>query len=114
MLVVVPRYGPMGAAGLWLVLNIVYVLLEMPFMHRRLLRGEALRWYVFDIGMPLGITLLIGGVAHLFAPIHAAWPWQLAWSVLVCGACGAANLAAMPRLWRSLLQRKQSPRLQTA
>ena len=40
----VPRFGAVGAAWAWLLLNIGYVLIGMPLMHRRLFLGEQWRW----------------------------------------------------------------------
>lgn len=58
----VPRFGAIGAAWAWLVLNAGYVLIGMHFMHRRLLPGEKWRWYREAVFKPLAIgsiTLLI-------------------------------------------------------
>jgi O-antigen/teichoic acid export membrane protein len=47
------RFGAMGGATAWLAYNIGVVLIGVPVMHRRLLRGHALRWYAIDVGAPL-------------------------------------------------------------
>lgn len=49
----VPRFGGMGAAWAWLVLNAGYVLIGMHFMHRKLLTDEKWRWYRAAIIQPL-------------------------------------------------------------
>lgn len=51
----VPRFGAIGAAWAWLVLNAGYVLIGMHFMHRRLLPNEKWRWYRHAVLMPLFI-----------------------------------------------------------
>jgi O-antigen/teichoic acid export membrane protein len=51
---VVPRYGAIGAACIWVILNAGYVLFAISLMHRRLLRGEKWRWYFQDVLIPLG------------------------------------------------------------
>lgn len=53
------QFGGMGTATVWLALNLLYVSAGVPLMHRRLLRGEAGRWYLQDVGVPLAIALLI-------------------------------------------------------
>lgn len=53
IIVTVPRYGALGAARVWVVLNLGYLLFEIPLMHRRLLRAEKWRWYREDVVFPL-------------------------------------------------------------
>jgi O-antigen/teichoic acid export membrane protein len=59
---VVPRYGAIGAAWVWVALNSGYVFISMHFMHARLLPGEKWRWYLKDTVHPMlaaaGIALL--------------------------------------------------------
>lgn len=49
---VVPRYGAIGAAWVWVVLNASYVLFAIQFMHQKLLVFEKWRWYFFDLLLP--------------------------------------------------------------
>jgi O-antigen/teichoic acid export membrane protein len=49
----VPRFGAIGAAWAWLVLNAGYVFIGMHFMFRRLLSGEKWRWYRDAVFKPL-------------------------------------------------------------
>jgi O-antigen/teichoic acid export membrane protein len=48
----VGHYGIVGAACLWFVINLGFVALNIPLMHRRLLRGELSRWYRRDLLPP--------------------------------------------------------------
>lgn len=57
----VPRFGAIGAAWAWLVLNAGYVLIAIHFMHRRLLPDEKWRWYWAAIFKPL----LVGSITAL-------------------------------------------------
>ena len=50
---VVPKYGAIGAAWVWVTLNIGYLVLVIYFMHRRLMQTEKWRWYRQDIAIPL-------------------------------------------------------------
>ena len=52
LLVLAPRYGAPAAALAWLTLNAGYILCQLHFMHRRLLRGELKGWYLKDVGKP--------------------------------------------------------------
>ena len=50
---VVPAYGALGAAWVWVALNVGYLTFEIYFMHRRLLPHEKIRWYRDDVAVPL-------------------------------------------------------------
>jgi O-antigen/teichoic acid export membrane protein len=59
---VVPIYGAVGAAWVWVVLNAAYFLIGVHFMYRRILNTEKWIWYLNDIFFPLiaaGVTALL-------------------------------------------------------
>jgi O-antigen/teichoic acid export membrane protein len=60
-------YGAVGAASVWLLLNIGYILLEIPIMHRRILSKEKWRWYWQDILVPLIAGLFLAGLGRVFS-----------------------------------------------
>lgn len=62
------RYGLIGAASVWVLLNSFYVLFTVPLMHRRLLRGEKWRWYLSDVALPLTGVCAVVFAAHHFIP----------------------------------------------
>ena len=45
-------FGSIGAASAWVLLNTGYVLIVIPLMHRRILRGQLADWYFRDVGLP--------------------------------------------------------------
>lgn len=47
------RFGAVGAAGVFVVLNSCYVAIGMHFLHRRLLPAEKWTWYRVDVFYPL-------------------------------------------------------------
>ena len=53
LLWVVPAYGAIAAAWVWVTLNASYLIFYIPLMHRRLLRAEQWRWYRQDVALPL-------------------------------------------------------------
>jgi O-antigen/teichoic acid export membrane protein len=59
-------YGATGAAIAWLVLNLSMFFLEIPIMHRRLLRAEKWRWYLQDVFIPLMTSIIIAGLGRIF------------------------------------------------
>lgn len=68
LVVLTQKYGPIGAAWIWLTLNLGYVIGTIQLMHRRLLPGEKWAWYVDDIGKPaLGALLAAILLQHLLA-----------------------------------------------
>jgi O-antigen/teichoic acid export membrane protein len=92
---VTPRYGPIGAAWIWVVVNAGYVLVAMHFMHVRLLPREKWSWYAKDIFGPTllsGCAVLTSALAH---PVGLRGWVEFVWaSVTVMLALMAATLGA--------------------
>lgn len=63
---VTSRYHGMGAACLWFLLNISYIIFEIPVMHRELLKNEKWIWYLQDVFIPLIACISIAGLARIF------------------------------------------------
>lgn len=87
----VPRYGPIAAAVCWIGINLGYYLLEVPFMHRRLLPREIWAWWGRDTLLPTAVVagiyaatalLLPADLRRLTALFIAAGVAALAWIVL--------------------------------
>ena len=57
------RWGAVGAAGMWIVFNMVHILIGIQLIHQRLLVAEKSRWYVNDVGKILLAVLVVTGVA---------------------------------------------------
>lgn len=75
VLVIVPliifattRWGAVGAAGVWTLLNTGYFAMVPWFIHRRILRGEMRRWYVNDVLMPFAAGLTSVAVWRVLLP----------------------------------------------
>jgi len=66
MLYVVPIYGGVGAALVWCLLNLIYVLVTIPIMHSRLLRSEMGSWYLKDVLQPI-LTVVVINIVFKFA-----------------------------------------------
>lgn len=64
-----PRYGAMGAAGAWVVLNLGYVLIASQLMYRRILKAEKWRWYLKDIMAPLAAGAMMSLLLRLSWPV---------------------------------------------
>ena len=92
------RHGASGVAVVWIALNLGYVLLEVPFMHRKILRNEMAKWYREDVGMPLVLAIGTGLLSRaLFS--GSLSPWEtLAWIFLSAVATVIAASLPMSRI----------------
>lgn len=66
--ILVPEYGAMAAAWVWLALNTSYMIVIVPLMHRRLLPREKWHWYVRDVTVPLVVTFAVGWLLRSLLP----------------------------------------------
>ncbi|MDJ0709286.1 MAG: oligosaccharide flippase family protein [Woeseiaceae bacterium] len=57
ILLVLPVYGALGVAWVWVMLNSGFLVFSIYFMHRRLLPGEKWPWYRQDIAIPLASAI---------------------------------------------------------
>ena len=99
-------FGAVGAALAWLLLNTGFVLIVCTIMHRRLLRGDALRWMRQSVAIPLLASLAVVGPARLLAPTNLGAPAALvivlAVSILSLVCTGFATPATRKRAMRYL------------
>jgi len=64
------QYGAVGGASVWVIINSGYVLITIPFMHRRILISEKWRWYWQDVSLPLVASLIVAGLGRLLIGIQ--------------------------------------------
>lgn len=96
------KYGAIGAAWVWLIVNAGYVVISQPLMHLKLLPTELFRWYWNDTILPmlpsLAVALAIKLALQQFLPSV-----QLNLFMIGCIfiAAFAASVFYMPaaRLW---------------
>jgi hypothetical protein len=60
------HFGAVGAASIWLLLNLINLAVGLPLTHRRLLPGEALCWLFEDVAPPLAVSVAMMGFARGF------------------------------------------------
>lgn len=108
---VVPRYGVLGAAWIWVALNAGYVLITIQFMHRRLMPGEKWQWYFADVLLPIcgamGVTLLAQQLQPTSCQSRGCWfIFLLGAGVFALIATTMLSSRIRPRLlafiWRTL------------
>lgn len=107
IVLLVGRYGAVGAAAVWPVLNLGYIAADILLMHRRILPGEQWRWYGVDTGLPLAAALAVALLGRLL--VSSAGALGRADTLLallgVSVATQAAALAATPLTRSWLLER---------
>lgn len=109
LLVLLTRhFGGTGAATVWLLTNVSYLATQIPLMHRRLLKDEARRWYVNDVGVPLAACLAAAAVCAEIAGVPTTRVGAALTASLAGILVGAAGLLSSPvlRTWlRGLVSR---------
>lgn len=92
---VVPRYGAIGTAWMWVALNIGYLVFAIYFMHRRLMQTEKWRWYRQDVAIPLAAAAGAAALCRWLIPTEMGKLGEFA-AVLISSICVllAAALAA--------------------
>jgi O-antigen/teichoic acid export membrane protein len=99
------KYGAIGGASSWALINILYVAVGTWLTHRSLLPGIALKWLVFDVGIPLALSIsVVGGVSMIAHSYTANLGVLISIGVLSCIA-GAALIAVTATGSRALLYR---------
>lgn len=68
MIWMVQMYQGIGAAWVWIILNLGYLIFEVPVMHRRLLKGEMGKWYGRDVILPVVLVTIIGLAGRTILP----------------------------------------------
>jgi len=86
--------GALGAATVWPTINLGYVVIMVPLMHRRLIPREMARWYVEDVLIPMAAALAVVGAARLLLPAGLDRVPLFAYlAVSGCAAFGATVMA---------------------
>ena len=101
---VVPLYGAIGAAWIWVALNAGYIVFAVYFMHRRLLPTEKRRWYAQDVGRPLAAAAAAAWLCRWALPGNLGRPGEFAVLVLSSGSALLAAALAAPMVRQQLLR----------
>jgi len=104
IIILTKRYGVVGAASVWVILNAGYIIIGIPLMHRRLLSTEKWRWYFTDVGRPFLAAVVVSLTGRCI--IQPEWsPLLLIVSItvvsgatLLASALGASELDVTGRV----------------
>ena len=67
LLLLVSIYGVHGAAIAWLILNFFSLIVITTLMHKRILPLEKIRWFLYDLSLPIAMAALVGFTSSRFA-----------------------------------------------
>lgn len=101
---VTPRYGAIGAASVWVLLNTAYVMIGVHFMYRRLLIEEKWKWYRNDILWPVGAGAVIAVVSSYLQPNSDGLLLQWGWIVMAGLLTLVASLVASDKMWARIFR----------
>lgn len=93
------RFGIVGAAAAWAILNFLYLFLGTWLTHRKLLPGIGGRWLGGDVGVPLLVSLVIvGGGCLALQTLDLPAPAAMATGLALAGMAFFAIFALTPGL----------------
>jgi O-antigen/teichoic acid export membrane protein len=92
-------FGPVGAASVWVILNCSYIVINIQFMHKRLLPQEKRRWYIRDVGIPVSLMVTVALVWNFLLPQGAPSFWLLLYLAMVWLICIIAAILVTPELY---------------
>jgi O-antigen/teichoic acid export membrane protein len=99
------RWGAIGAAFVWISLNLGYLIFEIPLMHRRLLKGETVQWYLVDVGLPLAISFVVFILAKFLLPAEIRPLFAFFWIIGTTLTALFLAFIAMPNTRNWILDR---------
>lgn len=102
IVVLTSRFGAVGAAATWIVLNAAYMAVGVPLTHRRLLKGEMAAWLVRDIVPPAAVSLAVVGAGRLVVP-RGGGAVTMVGAALVAVAALVTSAAVAPLVRRAAL-----------
>lgn len=105
LIMLVLRYGAIGACWVWIALSGGILLITVSLMHRRLLSAEQVAWYRDGVIKPLLAALVIGLGARYVMPETLSRPVLAAALGIILLATGALVLLISPAIRGMVLHR---------
>lgn len=98
-------YGIVGAACLWLGINLGFVAIGIPLMHRRFMRGEMSKWYLQDMLPPFIVAIVAGVLMRWLIPALSRNLQGILELILISGITLCAAAISSPPI-RSMAKQK--------
>ena len=95
-------FGLTGAAAIWPILNLGYMLVGIKLMHRRLLPRDMWRWYLRDCAAPFASALMVCVLLMEWRPDNWSWKGQIAWFALSYVLASLASVLSAPMIRSAL------------
>lgn len=96
-------YGPVAGAICWAIMNVGIFVIEIPILHRRVLRGELWSWWMRDTLVPFAVAGVLFFALARHLP-EARWP-GLAYIALAGALVFAALVVLLPHARAEILVR---------
>jgi len=96
------RWGAVGAAAIWIVLNTGYLLISAQVMYRHLLVGEKLNWYINDIGKILISIIVIVLTSKILLKIDYGYITNILILICIFGLSSASAILSAESIRRQL------------
>jgi O-antigen/teichoic acid export membrane protein len=98
-------FGAIGAASVWVILNVGYITISIYFMHNRLMVKEKWEWYTKDVGFPLVSAVIIAFIFRFAAPTSGNYLFILVYLVFALSTTVLSTALICPAT-RKLLQNR--------
>jgi O-antigen/teichoic acid export membrane protein len=100
ILALTPKWGTVGAASAWLILNLVYFVLGTLLTHRYLFKKLAFQWVFRDVSKPAIITAFVMAAAWKIgtSPVAASPLLALLIAAFLTLFCICLNVLSYPQL----------------
>ena len=94
-------FQAVGAAYIWLLLNLGNFFISVPIMHKKILLQEKWTWYLQDIALPIASVFAIISLTKCFCPMNANIyiEFALLMAMLLLAYITAALVAPLIRKW---------------
>lgn len=67
-ILLINKFKGIGAAIGWVTLNMLYIIFEIYFMHKKILKGQKTKWYVNSVMKPVILSLFLITTGRIFMP----------------------------------------------
>jgi O-antigen/teichoic acid export membrane protein len=107
----VPRFGGIAAAGVWLATNLLSMLVTIRLMHRQILPAEKADWYARDVGAVVAAAAMVTLGARAMWPASLPRPAEISLLALtlLAGSVASALAATAVRNRLFALSRRAHP-----